>query len=322
MTNKLFCSHCGEVIENEENGIYINRSFYTRCFCCEECAELEGFHQCEECGEWLPENKLEDVDGLGLLCPDCLEDKCVRCEECGEWVDKDEARKTSDGYYCEDCFDDNFAECCRCGEVVRIEDGEEVRNDFYCADCLDECFTQCADCGEWVDNDHIIRREDGEYICEGCYCEFYFTCEECGEVFHIDYARSDEETDENLCPDCYEKRQPAGLHSYGFKPNTIFHREQHEDGKPCLYMGIELELSHADNGDRDSNLEDCHAILNPGKTDLTTPSRRLLKMPMSASMTANGILRKNWWMTPGCLRMLLTSCSPILIMMPSPVTCS
>ena len=47
MTNKLFCSHCGEVIENEENGIYINRSFYTRCFCCEECAELEGFHQCE-----------------------------------------------------------------------------------------------------------------------------------------------------------------------------------------------------------------------------------------------------------------------------------
>lgn len=223
MTNKLFCSHCGEVIENEENGIYINRSFYTRCFCCEECAELEGFHQCEECGEWLPENKLEDVDGLGLLCPDCLEDKCVRCEECGEWVDKDEARKTSDGYYCEDCFDDNFAECCRCGEVVRIEDGEEVRNDFYCEDCLNECFMQCADCGEWVDNDHIIRREDGEYICEGCYCESYFTCEECGEVFHIDYARYDEETEENLCPYCYENRQPSGLHSYGFKSFAIFH---------------------------------------------------------------------------------------------------
>lgn len=115
MTNKLFCSHCGEVIENEENGIYINRSFYTRCFCCEECAELEGFHQCEECGEWLPENKLEDVYGLGNLCPDCLEDKCVRCEECGEWVEESEARKTPDGeYYCEDCFDENFVECCHC----------------------------------------------------------------------------------------------------------------------------------------------------------------------------------------------------------------
>ena len=102
--------------------------------------------------------------------------------------------------------------------------------------------------------------EDGEYICEGCYCESYFTCEECGEVFHIDYARSDEETDENLCPDCYENRQPAGLHSYGFKPHAIFHREQHEEGKPCLYMGIELELSHEDSEDRNRNIEACHTI--------------------------------------------------------------
>lgn len=262
---KPTCHHCGgDIAEDGFTLQYNRRAFY---FCCEECAELEGFHQCEECGEWLPENKLEDVDGLGLLCPDCLEDKCVRCENCGEWVDKDDARETQDGFYCEDCFDENFAECCRCGEVVRIEDGEEIGNDFYCEDCRDECFTQCADCGEWVDNDHIIRREDGEYICEGCYCESYFTCEECGEVFHIDYARYDEETEENLCPWCQESRQPSGLHPYGYKPHAIFHREQHEEGKPCLYMGIELELSHADNGDRDSNLEECHTILNPGKDE-------------------------------------------------------
>ena len=264
MTNKLFCSSCGEAIENEENSIYINRSFYTRCFCCEECAKVEGFRQCAECGEWLPKHKLENIPGLGNLCPDCLEDKAVRCSNCGEWIDKDDARETpDDGYYCEDCFEDNYVECSHCGEVTNISDATEIAGYWYCEECRDDNFTQCEDCGEWTNNDYIIRREDGDYICEGCYSESYFTCDECGEVYHTDAMRFEDDTEEYLCPCCYESRQPSGLRSYGYKPHTIFHRMAHEEGKPCLYMGVELELSHDDNDDRNNNLADCHAILNP-----------------------------------------------------------
>ncbi len=114
MINKLFCSRCGEIIENED-ALYIHEASVTHCYCSEACAEAEGFHQCEECGEWVPNCELGYVSGLGDLCLDRLENNCVCCEKCGEWIDKDDARETPDGdFSCEDCFDDTFAECCHC----------------------------------------------------------------------------------------------------------------------------------------------------------------------------------------------------------------
>ncbi len=83
----------------------------------------------------------------------------------------------------------------------------------------------------------------------------------------MDASQYDESTEETLCPICYEERQSSNLRSYGYKPLANFHRRAHEEGKPCLYMGIELELSHENNEDRNNNIKECHAILNPGEEE-------------------------------------------------------
>lgn len=99
---RVFCAHCGEEIIGV--GIEIN----DRIYCCPECAEEEGYVECDD-GEWHCEGDSDVLydDWLGVYCYDqrgywedaiyidgyrfCCEENAIefgfrRCEKCGDWV--------------------------------------------------------------------------------------------------------------------------------------------------------------------------------------------------------------------------------------------
>ena len=93
------CEHCGEWCNDpmEIDGCY---------FCCEDCAESEGYHRCERCGNWEHEDSCAYVecDDRWYCCEYCAErDGYRKCYDCGTWgLDDDMIADLQGHRYCDD----------------------------------------------------------------------------------------------------------------------------------------------------------------------------------------------------------------------------
>lgn len=96
--NKIYCSHCGVLIENEDfdtvNGEPI----------CQDCADRYTVI-CDRCGAtiWLEDSY---GDEYTTLCRNCYENHYTRCSCCDALLHEDDAYHL-DGYdYCSECYHD------------------------------------------------------------------------------------------------------------------------------------------------------------------------------------------------------------------------
>lgn len=112
--------------------------------------------------------RLDDDDSL--LCYGCGKNN-RECDDCGCRCDRDDMYyiESRDVWVCPDCA----YYCQECGEYFLERDGDYLDDNFYCDHCLDRISVECQECGERIHQDDI------------CY---------------------DEETDEELCNDCYRDR--------------------------------------------------------------------------------------------------------------------
>ena len=51
---------------------------------CYSCANDKGYHACEECEKYYPDDELTDVEDYYSYCPACLPKKAKACSECGK----------------------------------------------------------------------------------------------------------------------------------------------------------------------------------------------------------------------------------------------
>ena len=96
--NKVYCSHCGELIEND------NYEEVCGEIVCTDCYENHTT-TCERCG-----NVIWTADSYGdeytTLCHHCYENHYTRCSNCDALLHEDDAYHL-DGYdYCSDCYHD------------------------------------------------------------------------------------------------------------------------------------------------------------------------------------------------------------------------
>lgn len=181
----------------------------------------------------------------------------AQCEECGDWVPEDETFSTANGLVCNDCIDD-YCECTCCGETVRADDGywvnrymyigERPEPVFYCDSCASTSrnVQTCGVCGEMYTSDDCIGDRDSEIqtydgtwvdICPDCLIDNYIECEECGEWVSLDDAV------DGFCPNCHE----SDLESYKHTNELGFHAYRAADGEAGLFIGVELETENANN---------------------------------------------------------------------------
>lgn len=131
------CCYCGEWFRKDD-GVWANDCVY----CCEDCAESDGNHRCEHCGEWQDgRHEGYEIDGCWYCSLECAEEEgWRRCNECGEWIGDNEDYLEIDGeIYCnEHCAEKyGYVKCSKCGEYV-MNPHTNTRGEPLCVDCAME----------------------------------------------------------------------------------------------------------------------------------------------------------------------------------------
>ncbi len=135
--------------------------------------------------------------------------------------------------------------CELCRRRITSDDAHTFHNQTLCEDCLRENTLICCRCGNrlWSDDN---AGDIQTPLCMNCYQRFYTSCENCGRVIDVDHSYYDDEEEETLCWQCYERRQyhNAVIEDYSYKPEPVFH------GDGPRYFGVELEIDGGGESDR------------------------------------------------------------------------
>lgn len=223
---------------------------------CHDCAAA-----CVECGNGIQHGHGMPLpsDYDGLLCARCAALSTHSCDECGKkflapytgFID------TRDGVnvaLCQSCYEHSYFTCSHCGHIFHDIDGicPDDSDDIFCADCAEQELYKCDGCGDYfLNSNNVFRDSYGHCVCHNCMDNGdYGICADCNEICHSDYMTYNEYTGYLYCNDCieyYSDNMDNRVHDYGYKPETIFHKTDNDSKRPS-YMGVELELSHRDEG--------------------------------------------------------------------------
>lgn len=130
--------------------------------------------------------------------------------------------------------------CNECGRVVLENEIESINDYCVCPECVTRVFRECSCCGSVVHVYDMRTTVDGEMICEDCSYDYYIECAECGDLIHESNAMWDDDSEEHLCPACYDERVNCVIQRYGYKPTPIFYGNTGD-----IPMGVELEIDGA-----------------------------------------------------------------------------
>lgn len=122
-------------------------------------------------------------------------------------------------------------ECEKCRRVM-LEPCTTLDGDEICGRCADR-MSQCVHCGEYGADGDLSTAANGDEVCDSCQAHYYWTCDECDELI-----RDGEVCDS--CPVDDDDSYGGRIYDYDYQPEPSFH------GEGPLYLGLELELNHAD----------------------------------------------------------------------------
>lgn len=230
----------------------------------------ENMNVCSECGCTDEELFELYIDGeFRRVCADCAKDLgFVQCDDCGNWVPEDEALTTADGdTICESCYESDYFTCENCGEIHHVDDMVVVnrdtrREEYVCEDCADQRYYRCDECGEYFDSDFVHTDSDDNCICDSCWDRGdWVYCDDCGRIIRCEDANWNEDDEVYYCDDCWSEHEHRSFHDYGYKPTPEFQYRSGEAGKQdsILTFGVELEV---DCGDDHNDLADDLVQLN------------------------------------------------------------
>ena len=96
MEEKIYCTHCGEIIEGDDYDTIYGEPI------CEDCVDRYTTI-CDRCEEIVWDEDIHS-DESTCLCHRCFENYYTRCEECDGIVHNDEIYEYDNCYYCYDCY--------------------------------------------------------------------------------------------------------------------------------------------------------------------------------------------------------------------------
>ena len=180
--NDAFCMGCGDDVNGADSMwcSYCNpdgqrcadcgNTGYELYYCedtqddrCEECSWV-----CEDCGRTFS-NETEGfyVEGLGRVCPHCMEDHYSECDICGELVHNEDILEVDDRWLCNRCFDEHTFYCEHCDNYRLLGNRVVIDDEELCEVCAEDETEPCTDCGAIHLKENMVVI-DGMWVCEEC----------------------------------------------------------------------------------------------------------------------------------------------------------
>lgn len=148
MSEKVFCEHCGQLIEDDEFYSVRMDDGGTELWCHDCIGEA---HWCDHCESFHASDTNEVVvRGYSPYsyvyehwCEACVEDDAIQCEDCDTLFSCyhnaiEERRVWGSGYrhICDSCYCDDYYTCQDCGITIHSDDAVfDTWDDAYCPDC-------------------------------------------------------------------------------------------------------------------------------------------------------------------------------------------
>ena len=93
---KIYCIHCGNVIEGDDYDTIYGEPI------CQDCVDRYTT-VCDRCEEIVWDDDVYSDEDI-CVCSHCYENYYTRCEECDSIVHNDDAYEFDDGYFCYECY--------------------------------------------------------------------------------------------------------------------------------------------------------------------------------------------------------------------------
>ena len=97
---------------------------------------------CSHCGAVIDTDDYEELDGQ-IVCSDCMENYTTVCDCCGERIWSDDAEGDEYTYLCSYCYQNLYTRCSNCDSLIHNDDAYRLDGEDYCHECYDEERDKC-----------------------------------------------------------------------------------------------------------------------------------------------------------------------------------
>lgn len=97
---------------------------------------------CSHCGAVIDTDDYEELDGQ-IVCSDCVENHTTVCDCCGERIWSEDAEGDDYTYLCSYCYQNHYTRCTNCDSLIHNDDAYRLDGEDYCHECYDEERDKC-----------------------------------------------------------------------------------------------------------------------------------------------------------------------------------
>ena len=92
---------------------------------------------CTHCGAVIEEEDYDTIYG-DPICPDCVADYTVTCDHCGAIIWDTDSISDESTVLCSECYDTHYTRCNECNDIIHYDNSYEYCGEYYCHECYDE----------------------------------------------------------------------------------------------------------------------------------------------------------------------------------------
>jgi len=91
---------------------------------------------CSHCGALIEDDDYSVVNGE-VVCSDCVDNYCCTCNNCGAVIYDSDSHGDEYVNLCHHCYDNYYTYCSNCDTLIHNEDAYEYDGEYYCRECYD-----------------------------------------------------------------------------------------------------------------------------------------------------------------------------------------
>lgn len=89
---------------------------------------------CSHCGTIIDTDDYEELDGQ-IICSDCIENYTTTCDRCGAIIWDSDAYGDDYTSLCRHCYENYYTRCAECDALIHNDDAYEYGGEYYCSEC-------------------------------------------------------------------------------------------------------------------------------------------------------------------------------------------
>ena len=91
---------------------------------------------CSHCGELIADENYGHINGE-IICSECIDRYCTTCERCGSLMWDSDSYGDDYTTLCRSCYENHYTHCYDCDALIHNDDSYEYDGEYYCRECYD-----------------------------------------------------------------------------------------------------------------------------------------------------------------------------------------